>query len=110
MKVPGGDEFKGIFGLGERANKDFFYESGVYTIWGKDQGTPDEDGKAPTKGMYGTHPFYMFRHAKESWAGVFTKLAHAADWFITNNKVTGDIEVKTIATGGVADIYVMVDS
>lgn len=37
VKVPAGaTNFKGIFGLGERALKSFFYESGVYTLWGKD--------------------------------------------------------------------------
>lgn len=77
VTVPGGDNFKGIFGLGERASKNFFYEDGIYTIWAKDQGTPLEDGKLPTKAMYGTHPFFMFRHNKESYAGVFYKLAHA---------------------------------
>jgi hypothetical protein len=39
--------------------------------------TPDEDGKPPAKSMYGTHPFFMFRHAAQSYAGVFYKLAHA---------------------------------
>ena len=59
--------------------------------------------------MYGTHPFYMFRHDTESYVGVFTKLAHAQDWYITNHKDTGLIDIKTIATGGLGDIYVMVD-
>lgn len=59
--------------------------------------------------MYGTHPFYMFRHDAQSWAGVFTKLAHASDWYIKNNKATGSIDIKTLAVGGVADIFVMID-
>lgn len=81
----------------------------MYTIWGRDQGTPNEDGKPPSKGMYGTHPFYMFRHDAYSYVGVFTKLAHAQDWYIENDKVKGTIDLRTIATGGVADIYVMTD-
>lgn len=109
LKVPGGDKFKGIWGLGERANTNFFYEDGVYTIWGRDQGTPDEDGKFPSKGMYGTHPFFMYRHDAQSYVGVFYKLAHAQDWYIENDKVKGNIDIRTIATGGVADIYVMTD-
>jgi hypothetical protein len=60
--------------------------------------------------MYGTHPFYMFRHDTASYAGVFTKLAHAQDWFITNNKDKGLIDILSIATGGLGDISVMVDS
>ncbi len=107
--VPSGKEFKGIYGLGERANKDFFYEDGVYTIWARDHTTPDEDGKPPSKGMYGSHPLYMYRHNKNSHVGVFTKIAHATDWYITNNKNKGLIDISMIGTGGVADIYVMVD-
>lgn len=60
--------------------------------------------------MYGTHPFYMFRHDTSSYAGVFTKLAHAQDWFITNNKEKGLVDILSIATGGLGDISVMVDS
>jgi len=59
--------------------------------------------------MYGTHPFYMFRHDASSYAGVFTKLGHAQDWFIKNNKDTGLIDILSIATGGLGDISVMTD-
>ena len=106
LRVPSGNDFVGIWGLGERANKDFFYEDGVYTLWGRDQTTPDENGKPPSKGMYGTHPVYMYRAGPKEYVGVLTKLAHAQDWFISNNKSFGSIDIKTIATGGVADIYV----
>jgi hypothetical protein len=30
------EDFKGIIGLGERAQKDFFLKSGVYSIWARD--------------------------------------------------------------------------
>lgn len=30
------ESFRGIFGLGERATKNFFYNSGVYSLWAKD--------------------------------------------------------------------------
>lgn len=33
LKTQKGDDFTGIFGLGERANTDFFYQDGVYTMW-----------------------------------------------------------------------------
>ena len=93
VTVPSGDQFRGIWGLGERAYKQFFYEDGVYTLYGKDQGTLDEDGEPPTKTMYGTHPFFMMRHGPQSYAGVFYKLAHAQDWYIKNNKDTGVISL-----------------
>ena len=56
-------EFKGILGLGERNSKDLFFKDGVYSLWTKDSGNPDEDGKKPGKQVYGVHPFYMYRHA-----------------------------------------------
>lgn len=31
-----GDNFQGVFGLGERANKDFFYKDGVYSMHARD--------------------------------------------------------------------------
>eukprot|EP00347_Sterkiella_histriomuscorum_P006514 403352477 len=102
-------DFKGIYGLGERANKQFFYQDGIYTIWGKDQSTPDEDGKPPAKSMYGAQPLFMFRHGFESHVGVFYKLAHAQDWIIKNDVNSGVINLKTIATGGLGDITVMTD-
>lgn len=59
--------------------------------------------------MYGTHPFFMFQHAPQQWAGVLYKLAAAQDWQIRNNKVTGDIKLQTLAVGGIADIYVILE-
>lgn len=78
MNSQAGDTFKGIFGLGEKANHDFFYKDGVYSLWTKDIPNPIEDGKLPGKNMYGVHPFYMYQgQGTESWVGVFQKLAAA---------------------------------
>ena len=84
-------EFKGVFGLGERATKDFFFKTGVYSMWAKDIDNPVENGRLPGSNNYGVHPFYMFKHADRSWAGVFHNLAQAQDWWITNDPVTGKI-------------------
>jgi len=35
-----GENFRGVFGLGERATTDFFFKSGVYSMWAKDNPTP----------------------------------------------------------------------
>lgn len=35
--------------------------------------------------MYGTHPFFMYKHKTDAWVGVFYKLAHAQDWYIKND-------------------------
>ena len=101
-----GDNFRGITGLGERANKDFFLKDGVYSMWSRDIPTPDETGTLPGNNMYGTHPFFMYRHKATAWVGVFYKLAHAQDWWVKNTPAAGTIDISTIATGGVADIYV----
>ena len=100
-----GDDFKGIMGLGERVQFDLFYEDGVYSIWNRDAGTPPDNGRPPGKNVYGTHPFFMFKHDNSSWVGVFTKLAAAQDWYIKNDKPTGKVNVTLVAAGGMADIY-----
>jgi hypothetical protein len=76
-------------------------------MWARDIPTPDETGSLPGANMYGTHPFFMYKHKQNAWVGVLYKLAHAQDWWIKNNIVDGTVDLSTIATGGVADIYVM---
>jgi hypothetical protein len=63
--------FKGIFGLGERASTDLFLKTGVYSMWAKDIDNPTENGQLPGKEVYGVHPFYMYKHAANSWIGVY---------------------------------------
>jgi len=75
-------------------------------MWSRDKPTPDEEGTLPAANMYGTHPFFMYKHKKDAWVGVLYKNAHAQDWWIKNNKVDGTIGISTITTGGVADIFV----
>lgn len=73
----------------------------------RDQPTPDETGKAPGNNMYGVHPFFSFRHKEKAWVGVLYKLGHSQDWYIQNDAAAGTVDIKTIAPGGVIDIYVM---
>jgi len=100
--------FKGIMGLFERTGSDLFLDDGVYSLWSRDQPNPIEDGKAPGKNLYGTHPFFMGRGMHEAgvWFGIFTNLAAAQDWWVKNED-RGFVDVKTIATGGVGDLYFM---
>lgn len=49
----------------------------------------------------------MYRHASNNWIGVYQKISHASDWWINNDERSGKVGVKTIATGGVADIYII---
>jgi hypothetical protein len=59
-----GDNFKGIFGLGERVQgEDLFYKDGIYSLWNRDDGMPGDTGKPPGANVYGTHPFYMFKNS-----------------------------------------------
>ena len=69
-----------------------------------------EDGRLPGKNIYGTHPFYIYKHGLKSWVGVYHNNAQAQDWWIKNNYTTGAIGINTIATGGLADIFVFVSS
>lgn len=110
MPADSEDDFRGIFGLGERAQKDFFMRSGVYSMWAKDIDNPTENGKLPGKEVYGAHPFYMFKHKNNSWVGVYHNNAQAQDWWINNNYTTGKVSISTITTGGYGDIYVFVSS
>ena len=52
----------------------------------------------------------MFKHAANSWVGVFHNLAQAQDWWINNDYASGNVSLSTIATGGLGDIYVMLSS
>ena len=110
VMAEGGDNFKGIMGLGERIMDDLFYKDGVYSMWNRDATTPFDNGKPPGKNVYGTHPFFMFKHKKGSWVGVFTKLAAAQDWYIKNDSPTGKVDVTMIGAGGLGDIYYIIDT
>lgn len=104
------ETFHGIFGLGERASTDFFMKSGVYSMWAKDIDNPSENGKLPGKEVYGVHPFYMFKHAKNSYLGLYHNNAQAQDWWINNDWQSGKVQVSQIATGGLGDIYVFLSA
>ena len=104
--TPSLDDFTGVFGLGQRANKNFFFQDGVYSMHTRDQPTPDEDGQSPGKNMYGVHPVFMYKHKSSVFTGVLYKLAQSQDWFIKNDKTNGKVNLQTIADGGVGDIYV----
>lgn len=41
------------------------------------------------------------------WFGVYTNLAAIADWFVTNSPADGTVNVETIATGVIGDVFIM---
>ncbi len=105
--TPSRNDFKGIFGLGERANEDFFYKDGVYSLWSRDIPTPIENKHLPANNMYGTHPYFMYKHRTNAWVGILYNLAAAQDWWIQNDPNKGLVNLQTVAVGGVVDIYIM---
>lgn len=92
-------------GLAERIVYDLFLPDGIYSLWTRDTASPTEDGKLPGKNMYGVHPFYMGKATDKKWFGVFTNLAAASDWWLTNDASTGQVTLKTWAAGGLGDVY-----
>lgn len=101
-------DFRGVLGLAEEVSTDLFLKDGVYSLWARDQPDPVQTGALPATNMYGTHPFIMGKATDATWFGVFYNLAAAQDWWLTNEVVTGDVSLKTIATGGVGDISIIV--
>ena len=110
MPAASEDKFRGIVGLGERASKQMFYKTGVYSLWNKDIGNPEEDGRLPGKETYGVHPFYMFKHNSSSWVGVFHNTAQAQDWWIKNDYLSGKVSISTLSAGGIGDIFVFLST
>jgi len=54
---------------------------------------------------YSTHPFILGKAFDKTWFGVFINNAAAQDWYIKNNKTSGDVDVKVLSTGGIGDMY-----
>jgi hypothetical protein len=52
----------------------------------------------------------MFKNANDRWVGVYSNHAPAQDWVIRNNKATGNTIVEQISTGGVTDLFVMMNA
>ena len=48
----------------------------------------------------------MYKHKTGVFTGVLYKLANSMDYFIKNNQALGQVQLQTVANGGVADIYV----
>jgi lysosomal alpha-glucosidase len=100
---------KGIMGLFGRSTTNLFLEDGVYGGWSRDAPNEVENLSKPKVNSYGNHPIYMGMDQDGQWFGVYTNLVAAQDWYIKNIE-TGDVQVKTIAAGGLGDIYIMLGS
>jgi alpha-glucosidase (family GH31 glycosyl hydrolase) len=94
----------GIMGLFERISTNLFLPDGVFSLYSRDVPDPIEDGKPPGKNLYGTHPVFMAQATDDSWFGLYTNLAQAQDWWVKNS-ASGEINVTSIAVGGLGDLY-----
>ena len=99
------ENYKGVIGLSEQVASDLFLPDGVFSLWSRDQPDPVQTGKFPSSNMYGTHPVYFAKAQPQTWYGVFTNLAAAQDWFIQGNNSTGQVNIKTMAAGGLGDLF-----
>lgn len=104
--VSGEENFQGIMGLFERTTDNLFLPSGVYSLWARDSANPVETGNLPAPNTYGVHPVYMIQGSDLTWVGVYTNLAHASDWVITNDNTKGQVGIQTWATGGIIDVTI----
>ena len=105
LKVKGDADFQGVMGLAESVSSELFLKDGIYSLWSHDIPSPVQQAKLPAANLYGSHPFLMAKATDDSWFGLYTNLAAAQDWWISNNKDDGIVSVTTYATGGVGDLY-----
>ena len=75
-----------LYGLGERA-RDFLYDSGIYTIWNKDQFATTDEGQGNHQ-TYGFHPVYLMREASGNWHMVYLRTTNAMDFVFDADKKT----------------------
>lgn len=62
-------------------------------MWTKDIPTPIDFGDLPAANMYGTHPYFMYKHKPQTYVGALYKLAAAQDWWIQNDPVNGKVGI-----------------
>lgn len=93
-------------GLAQQVDNDLWLKDGVYSLWVKEQ----TDSKVTGKNVNAVHPFVMGRDTQNHWFGVFSNVAAAQDWWITNDEATGNVNIKMMATGGVGDLFFMFES
>lgn len=59
--------------------------------------------------MYGVHPVYFAKNDKNRYMGIFNLNGSPADWWIQNNKETGEVRVNYIGVGGFVNLFIMLD-
>ena len=69
---------------------------GTYSLWTSEK-------------QAGVHPFIMGRATDSTWFGMYANLINAQDWYIKNNRTTGEVTVKVRAAGGLGDLFFMAE-
>jgi len=77
---------KYLYGLGER-RRSFMYDSGLYTIWNKDQYAQIDWGQGSQQ-TYGCHPMYMIREGSGLWDVVYLRNSNAMDFRVDSQAET----------------------
>lgn len=53
----------------------------------------------------------MYQHTNaDQWVGVFSKHSQAQDWIVKNSPAKGETILEQISTGGITDLYIMINS
>jgi len=99
--------FNGIMGLPDQTNGDLFLGTGTYSLWNREAAEPVETGKYPSENTYGSVPFVMGAATANVWFGLYSNVAAAQDWEITNEESSGLVEISMFAAGGRGDITVI---
>ena len=93
-------------GLTDRPTESLFLADGVYSLWTRSNRNERTKASSPATAN-DVHPFYMSQASDMSWFGVYTNLAAAQDWFVTNDNDKSQVNLTTFATGGSIDITIM---
>lgn len=76
-----------LIGLGERNPKNLRMQSGLYSLYGRDEPELVEDGRG-FKGVYSSHPMYLMREKSGNYHVLFFKSSVAMDVDIRDTSVT----------------------
>lgn len=101
--------FQGVMGLTDRPTDSLFLDDGVYSLWTRSNRNERTKATSPATAN-DVHPFYMSQASDMSWFGVYTNLAAAQDWYVTNDATTSSVNLTTFATGGSIDITIIMAS
>lgn len=72
-----------MMGLWERNTEDLYLDSGVYSMWNRGAGKPDQTKTLPASNSYSTHPLLIARASTKNYTyGVFMNNPAAVDFWL----------------------------